>query len=201
MQLGVDVRPGVGNEAEGDFYHVGDDNYGFTSVNATMDPSLFIHATNLTNIKEGQFFIVWTCYLQNTCTDVGQDCASDTINISFNISQSAAAPGLAVAIENCASQSSFIEVDQNFNTSIIDVDGERCPFDVISKNGTGGGDPCALNPPGQIIAANVSKAMCVVENGTRACESTAGLRLIQFGLTANSFLVLVATISVLYFFP
>lgn len=198
VQIGVDIRPShpTSGEEGGDTFNVGGDN-GSTSGNATADPSLLIHATNLTNIVEGQFFIVWNSYLRNTCTDKGQDYASDTMHISFNISRSAAAPDIAVAVDNCASQSSLIDVDRNSNTSIIGENGKRCPFKVISKTGTGGGNLCGLKPLAQTIAANVSRAMCVAENGTRACESTAALRLIHPGLGVNSLLLLVASISVL----
>lgn len=170
-----------------------------TSGNATADPSLFIHFANLTDVKEGQFFIVWSWYLHRLCTDGVQAYGSVSMHISFNVSQGAAAPDVAAAVEQCASQFSLLEVDRNNNFTVHRTGQEVCPYDVLSKNATGRGDPCALKPLAQVIAANVSMAMCVAENGTHACEDNAGQRLINLGFSVSSLLVLVVTTSLLSF--
>lgn len=198
LELSVEIRPVAPafSDSDSDSFTLGDDVAGATSGNATSDPSLLVHAsTIITNTTEGQFYIIWSYVLDNTCAATGQQYVSELMNISFNTSLGAAAPDIAVAIESCPSQFSLIEVDRNSNTSIIDGNGKRCTLDLFSKNGTGGGDPCGLKPLAQTIATNVSRAMCVAENGTVACKSNAGLRLIQPGLGVGSLLVLVATIS------
>lgn len=197
LELSVEVRPDVPpfSGADSDAFHLGGD-AGPTSGNATSDPSLLVQASKIiTNTTEGRFFILWSYVLDNTCAEIGQQYASELMHISFNTSLGAAAPDIAVATESCPSQFSLIEVDRNTNTSIIDGNEKRCTLDMFSKNGTGGGDPCGLKPLAQTIATNVSRAMCVAENGTVACKSNAGLRLIQPGLGVGSLLVLVATIS------
>lgn len=89
-------------------------------------------------------------------------------------------------------------MDRNSNASVIVEDGKRCTFDIFSRNETGGGDPCALKPLAQTIAANVSRAMYVAENWTTACENTAGLSLMYPGIGVGILLILMATISALW---
>lgn len=201
LEIAVDISPfsDAGIEDGGDAFHLGGSDGGFTSGNASTNPSLLIGTTNIiTNTTERQFSIMWHYILDNTCGDhYGRGYVSEYMHISFSTSLSGATPDVAAAVKSCPSQFSLVEVDRNSNTSIYDANGKRCTSDVFSKNGTRGGDPCALRPLAQTIAANVSAAMCVAENGTRACESTAGLRLIHSGLGVSSLLVLAATISAL----
>lgn len=167
---------------------------GPTSGNATADPSLLIRATSaITNTTELQFTVLWSSHIINTCEEDGEDYATDIKHIIFNTSLNGIAPDIAAAVNSCSTQFSLIELDRNTNHSIVGQSGKICTFDVFARNGTGKGNPCALKPLAQTIAANVSKAMCVAENGTIHCN--AGQRSMYSVLGISSLMVLVATIS------
>lgn len=191
LSLAVDIRPisGGSNDSLSDAFNFGGDFGGITRGNATADPSLFVHATNVTNGTEAQWVILWSVVLQNSCSDVqsGVGFSTSEISMTFNATFGAPAPNLVSAVESCSSSFSLIEVDRP-NSS------RKCRADVTSKEETGGADPCGLKPLAQTIAANVSAAMCVAVNGTEVCKSSAA-RPREGG---SSLLVLVVTILGLY---
>ncbi|KAK1765117.1 hypothetical protein QBC33DRAFT_621352 [Phialemonium atrogriseum] len=169
LSLSVHIRPissprndsGHGNDDLWDSFNFGGDFTGSTRGNATADPSLFVHATNVTNGTEAQWVIVWSLGLENSCNtmDTQASFATSPISMTFNAAFGAAAPNLVSAVESCSSSFNLIEVDRLNSSS-------TCHADVISKEETGEGNPCGLKPLAQTIAANVSAAMKAYAPGT-----------------------------------